>query len=256
MTTMTKVRPTFVAAALALHALAIPAAHATTTIYSHTFAGGSATNDSLNTTTTTVGGGTWVSSDWRANGTTPTGTGTASNDDGAYLSFTPTVGLIYTLSMTATQPTGGDNTGWLGLGFTQGNTASNTSFASATINGAPWLLWRPSNAGSGGASQVVTRLGPAATTPTDEGAFTGTQTLTMVLNTQATLWTAEWFVGATSVRGPEPFASNPTINHVGFARENGQGSTITSFSLTSVPEPSSALLGGLGMLALLRRRRY
>jgi hypothetical protein len=158
--------------------------------------------------------------------------------------------------MTATQPAGGDNTGWLGLGFTQGNTASDTSFASATINAAPWLLWRPSNAVSGGASQVVTRLGPATTTPTNEGAFTGTQTLTIVLNTQALQWTAEWFVGATSVRGPEAFATNPTtITHVGFARENGQGSTITSFSLTSVPEPCSALLGGLGILALLRRRR-
>lgn len=248
---MTTIKQLLTTAAL-IGFTAIPA-HAAT-VYSHTFTGGSATDDSLNTTTTTLGGGTWVSSDWRANGTTPTSGGFS--DDGAYLSFTPTIGLIYTLSMTATQPTGGDNTGWLGLGFTQGNTASDTSFASATINAAPWLLWRPSNAVSGGASQVVTRLGPATTTPTNEGAFTGTQTLTIVLNTQALQWTAEWFVGATSVRGPEAFATNPTtITHVGFARENGQGSTITSFSLTSVPEPSSALLGSLGLLALLRRRR-
>jgi MYXO-CTERM domain-containing protein len=27
------------------------------------------------------------------------------------------------------------------------------------------------------------------------------------------------------------------------------------FSVTAIPEPSAALLGGLGMLALLRRRR-
>jgi hypothetical protein len=39
---------------------------------------------------------------------------------------------------------------------------------------------------------------------------------------------------------------------------NASGSSQTSFDnvrLTSVPEPSAALLGGLGMLALLRRRR-
>ena len=29
-----------------------------------------------------------------------------------------------------------------------------------------------------------------------------------------------------------------------------------NFSLTTVPEPSAALLGGLGLLALLRRRRH
>lgn len=33
-------------------------------------------------------------------------------------------------------------------------------------------------------------------------------------------------------------------------------STISNLSLTVVPEPSAALLGGLGMLALLRRRRH
>jgi hypothetical protein len=30
---------------------------------------------------------------------------------------------------------------------------------------------------------------------------------------------------------------------------------IDNFSLTAVPEPSATLLGGLGILALLRRRR-
>lgn len=249
--TMTTIRQLLTTAAL-VGFTAIPAS-AVTTIYSHTFAGGSATDNSLNTTTTTVGGGTWVSSDWRANGTIATNT-TVSNDDGAYLSFTPTTGKIYTLSMTATQPTGGNANGWLGLGFTAGNTASDTSFTTATINAAPWLLWRPSDATA--PSQVVTRLGPALTVDNvNEGAFTGTQTLTMVLNTQAALWTAEWFVGGVSVRSAEAYATNPTINHVGFARENGQGPTITSFSLTSIPEPSVALLGGLGMLAMLRRRR-
>lgn len=44
-----------------------------------------------------------------------------------------------------------------------------------------------------------------------------------------------------------------------FREQGGAGTvdsvTLTSFSLTSVPEPSVALLGGLGVLGLLRRRR-
>jgi hypothetical protein len=37
--------------------------------------------------------------------------------------------------------------------------------------------------------------------------------------------------------------------------EAGSHNTITGFQLQAIPEPSTALLGGLGMLALLRRRR-
>ena len=36
---------------------------------------------------------------------------------------------------------------------------------------------------------------------------------------------------------------------------NTTDGTLQSFSLTAVPEPSAALLGGMGLLALLRRRR-
>lgn len=35
----------------------------------------------------------------------------------------------------------------------------------------------------------------------------------------------------------------------------GAGSLLTAMSITQVPEPSAALLGGLGLFALLRRRR-
>jgi hypothetical protein len=53
------------------------------------------------------------------------------------------------------------------------------------------------------------------------------------------------------------------INYVGWITDNpgapnlngSQQVKIDNFSLTAVPEPGAALLGGLGMLALLRRRR-
>jgi hypothetical protein len=53
------------------------------------------------------------------------------------------------------------------------------------------------------------------------------------------------------------------INYVGWITDNAgapnlngsQQVKIDNFSLTAVPEPGAALLGGIGMLALLRRRR-
>ena len=43
------------------------------------------------------------------------------------------------------------------------------------------------------------------------------------------------------------------VNNLRIMGNNGQ--TFDNLSITSIPEPSAALLGGLGMLALLRRRR-
>lgn len=42
-----------------------------------------------------------------------------------------------------------------------------------------------------------------------------------------------------------------TIEHVG----GSSGALMTDFTITPIPEPSAAILGGLGLLALLRRRR-
>lgn len=233
---------------------AIPAS-AATTLYNETFSspfeGAVDGTGPLNGTTPniTVGINTWTASEWRENGTAPTTTLDSANDDSAFLAFAPTVGMIYTLSATLTQPAGGDANGWAGIGFTGGNTTTGSFFNN---NAAPWVLWRPSDAPA--ASEVVTRLGPALAGNESEGAFTGTATFDIVLNTQAALWTAEWFVNGVSVRST-PYGTNPTITHIGLGRENGQSATFTNFSLTAIPEPSTALLGGLGMLALLRRRR-
>jgi MYXO-CTERM domain-containing protein len=48
---------------------------------------------------------------------------------------------------------------------------------------------------------------------------------------------------------------NPTINYVGFVSTGDAVRNVSAFQLTAVPEPTAALLGTLGMLALLRRRR-
>lgn len=226
------------------------------TIYSETFSSPweGATNDGtdpLNGTTPdiTVSTNTWTATDWRENGTAPTSNSNTA-DHSAFLAFAPTGGTIYTLSATLTQPTGGtDTNGWVAIGFTGGNTTTGNFWANSA---APWMLWRPSDASS--ANQVLPFLGTGTGGGGGGGTFTGTATFDIVLNTQAATWTAEWFVNGTSVRPAEAVATQ-AITHIGLGRENGQSSDFSSFSLTQIPEPSAALLGGLGMLALLRRRR-
>jgi hypothetical protein len=120
------------------------------------------------------------------------------------------------------------------------------------------MLWRAAGADDAG-SAIRAFLGTNTlnSQTIDPELFpTGTQTLTVVLNTTAAQWSAEWFLGNTSI-AEAAFAvdTNPTINYVGFGRNDGAGIDLSSFSLTMIPEPSAALLGGLGLLALLRRRR-
>ncbi len=44
------------------------------------------------------------------------------------------------------------------------------------------------------------------------------------------------------------------MTHVGFAA-NGGSTAVQSFEVVNIPEPTAAVLGSLGLLALLRRRR-
>ena len=249
---MRKFTKTTTLAALAGLALAASSAHAAT-IYSETFSG--LGTDVLNGTTPDEGGGLWVAStDWQADGSIA-GSTSGTDDDSAFLTFAPTSGNVYTLSATVTQPTSvSDTTVWVGLGFTASNvTGSHTSdagFWSAPNNASPWMLYRSN-------SEVKTFAGPGVTVSEAEGNYGGTITMSIELDTTAAQWTAEWFVDGSSVRVVD-YSTNPTITHVGFGRENGASSTLTSFSLTAIPEPGAyALLAGLTGLVfvMLRRRR-
>ena len=114
------------------------------------------------------------------------------------------------------------------------------------------MLYRSDTHSSPG--QVVSFLGPGLTSSAGEGTYTGSTTLTIVLNTEAAAWTAEWFVNGGSVRS-EAYGSNPTINYVGLGIEDGASTTFSNFELTVVPEPGSLALMGLGGLLIARRRR-
>lgn len=229
------------------------------TIYSETFSDGSVGTPSLldgSTPDVTTGGATWSASLWEENGSTARITSAVDfgTDDSAFLPFTPGAGNVYTLSATATVPVGGSGS-WVALGFADTNITSGQPFwANGT---APWMLYRQS-------SEVTSFAESLGTAPNNDlgvdtnnviaGNYATSADLTIVLDTTGTAWTAEWLVDGSPVRS-ETYGTNPSINFVGFARENGESSDIDNFTLTVIPEPSSVALLGLGGLALLRRRR-
>jgi hypothetical protein len=69
------------------------------------------------------------------------------------------------------------------------------------------------------------------------------------------LWTTEVKVNGATKISPTALGFTPTINYVGIG-SGGAGGTISNFSLTVVPEPSTyaLVLGGIATLLLIRRR--
>lgn len=224
-------------------------ASAAIVLYSDNFSGNVANNLHATTPDTTIGTNTWTAqTNWKANGSIAgTGTAVGAADHSAFLAFTPTTGMVYTLSATLAKPAGTGGGMWAGIGFTNNNLTGN--FFGGTNNASPWMIYRAE------IDQIATFGGPGTTNGSGNlSGYTGSQTMTIVLDTTGAQWEAEWFVGAVSV-DTFTYTTNPTISFIGLGRENGAGADFSSFSLTAVPEPSTALLGGLGGLLLLLRRR-
>jgi hypothetical protein len=246
---------------LAALALAAPAAHAATTVFSHTFDEGTG---GLNGTTVDTGTGSWVAApSVTANGVFPTSQGSAT------LAFTPGQGTQYQLDASITGVTGDAN--WVGFGFANGtSTGTNTgdrflSQSGVNVEGRAWMFIR----GDASASDNMTwTLGSNTTYRQPWSAFAnanpgGDIDLRILLDTTggAGTWTATWFAkrptdgSYTEVRS-SALLPNESITSVGFAFSSDTvDGTLASFSLTQIPEPSSMMLGSLSILALLRRRR-
>lgn len=225
---------------------------ATTIIYSDDFSGSATTDLNGQAPDVRPGTETWAAeSIWKANGTggaTGTGARSAAN---SFLPFVPAAGNVYRLSATLAQPTGASD-GWAAVGFTA-SAGIGSSFWEAPNLASPWVIYRETGV-------VSTYFGPA-TAPNsrlDAGTFSGVQTLSLELDTTASPWKAEWFVGETSVR-TYTFAANPSIAHVGFSKFQAAGNVsadFNNFSLQIVPEPSALALlpAGAGGLVMLWRR--
>ena len=194
---------------------------AITTIFADDFSGVAGLNGSMPDIRPAAE--TWTAStDWQANGTTASVAST-SEDDSAFLPFTPLPGKIYTLSATLQQPTGGNSTAaWAGIGFAAGNNTG--GFATGANNPSPWMYFPRS-------ALIRTVNGPGNTGIVIEATYSGPRTLKIVLDTTSPNWQAEWFVGIRSLR-KHTFASNPAINQIGIAREDGAAVDFDSFSLT------------------------
>jgi len=225
--------------------LAISPASAATVLYFDDFSGDVANNLHATTPDTSIGTNTWIAnSDWKADGSISVG-----GSKNAFLPFVPTVGLIYTLTATLDKPVGLGASPWGAIGFTNDTLGSsaNATFWGGSNAAGPWMLYRANN------DQISTFAGTGTANSASHTSFNGTQTLTIVLDTTDTNWKAEWFVGTASLR-QFTYTTNPTISYVGIGSENAENN-FSSFSLSVIPEPRAALLGGLGLLILLRRRR-
>ncbi len=250
---MNRVRGPIVAFALAFACATVTKPTLATTIYSDNFSGSGSTDLNGQAPNVRPGSETWTAATlWKANGA---GGPTTTNSANSFLPFVPTAGNLYRLSATLAQPTTTESatTSWAGLGFTASDDTATTLW-NGPNNASPWILYRVNG-------EVVTFFG-SATAPgssASEGTFSGVQTLAIELDTRPAAWTAEWFVGGTSVRS-YTFPSNPTVTNVGFGLTEGLNLNVAGdfdeFSLVIVPEPSSLATlsaGGGGLVVLWRR---
>lgn len=263
---LTHTAPLLSAALIALAFAASPSQAAI--LFADDFSGG--TGDLAGTTPdTTTGAAAWVAppTNFLADGTIGgTSAGTAT------LAFAPVDGLVYTLDASFTSITGDGN--WIPFGFVNGQSASNSTsgvsenrFLENQTVGIAWMFARgdnSTNANTAFLGNDATNVGNSDGTSWSGGPTNGGNIdMRVVLDTTGGTgnWTATWFAkqdtdgSYTTVRGSTGLLDE-SITSVGFGKSSDAVSgTITSFSLNSIPEPSSAALLGLGGLALILRRR-
>jgi hypothetical protein len=198
-------------------------------IYSQDFTGGPS---ALAGTTSTTGGGTWVGNGIvRLDGITA-GAGADS------LAFTPQSGFVYnltaTISITSADP-------WIGVGFLESNATYGflgSQITPTALRTTGWQIWPPG-------------FNSTNLTTSDD--------VLVQLDTTGAQWTAAVFQGDTQIGSTYTYATNPTINWVGFVSEGASSGTVSAFELTVVPEPSTWALLAMGLMTILffrcRRRQ-
>jgi hypothetical protein len=169
--------------------------------------------------TAATGAGSWQLD---GSGKATTGGGRRFN----WLAFTPTSGIEYTLSMDVDVT----SASWIGIFFATDSSTPGVApvdgTALFTTDTYAWMLRDQTSV------QNFTGLGTAGAVSTPIAA--GITNLKIVLNTQASTWTAEYIVGGTSIRGPValPVGATTDIRWVGFGNDAATG-TVDNFLLTS-----------------------
>ena len=242
--------------AFALLLAATSANAAITTIYSDSFSG-SAT--ALNGASTTTGGGTWAASLIANRDGSLVGNATGG---GAVLPVTLSTNTLYTLSMDISLTGTAASTKYMHFGFVDqstltaagGNNAADR-FNNLTMTGYPTIALVTVGSVIQATELYNSVVGSTTTT------IASTHNYKIVLDTtgSGSTFTASYYLDGVAFATNQlmDYAALSSIAGVGFSSRTGTG-TVDNFLLTSeaVPEPNAAvLLGGLGALALLRRRR-
>jgi hypothetical protein len=165
---------------------------------------------------------------------------------------------LFDLTMNISETVGA----WISFGFGVENTPSttrnftNTVGTGGTTTGVATIIRR--SAGDADAfAGPVTAVSIAGPVPT------GTRTLTVSLDfTPAGGWNGTTNHGTVSfsdsVSGPfgsHTYTADNSFGSILISEANASGGTVSSLSLSQIPEPTTTALLGLGGLALLRRRR-
>lgn len=221
-------------------------------IYQDNFPGSSANPLNGSHPAIDLTGAAWsAGSYWKANGSA---TG-SSEQVGAVLPVAVSDGGLYTLTATVAPGSPAAGWQWIALGFVSDPTGETAGLFGSS---GPWMLQEPnSNSTAGDLGQYFA---------SGNGNISGYQspespvTMTVVLNTMASQWTAQWYYNGTAVQSsPYVYSSNPTaITDVGFAT-NYNSASVSGFSLTGPTVPETAPLdllavGGLGLLLLSGRK--
>lgn len=253
----TKITPPF--AALGMLCACILPTQAAITIVAENFGGNSTTNlaginaDTFAAGITTAGGSaTWVgSAQFKADGSVLSGFSRSVHLNlGTYINGAKGQSNGLFELKTTISPTTGT---WLSFGFS--NSSAPSAIGNFTdLGGLGTMAYR-----ANGDIDQWAGVGSGNERAPDDVLFTGNRTLTVTLdlrnhNGTNNFGSVSFSDSVEGVFGSYNYAANQNFNSILLSTASTSGS-YSALSLTQIPEPSAALLGGLGLLALLRRRR-